>query len=551
MDQQPAEQQRVVALRRQQILNGPNLIAPVPVIRLELALRDAERAQRAPESSRARLLAQGPTLASLQAAATIADLVAQVALALQRAFGDDVRLATPAARSGRDRIELAHEYREGVLGLLAGRVAVSLVDAALVEPPEPDTVPTRLAQLHAQLVGQMRQRALSVLGRRISWEAQRRGIPCSRLHPNQRFIRLGQGRKSRRFLGSYSDATGYLPTMLATSKRTAADVLRAHGFPVPRQALAVDADEAVAAAASIGYPVVVKPERADRGLGVSIDLADEPAVRAAFAEANRFGPVLVEEQVTGEDHRVTVIQDRMVAAGRDIAARVTGDGRSTVRELIDALNEDPRRSELDFSPLKPVRPDDDILRTLASQGLALEDVPGAGQLVRLRTWWIPASDHTAEDLTDRIHPANRAMIERAVRLIGLDVAGVDFITPDISRPWREVGGAITEINPTPGLNTHGRAGAPDILRLLLEAFFPPGDDGRVPIAILIDGPGQDAAARVALRAAAVLQAAGPAVGAATARGVLVGGIDAAPGDHAGMRGARMVLDDPLTEAAVL
>ena len=560
----------VLELRRQSVLVGPSLAAPVPVIVAEYVPGDAplvgaravaavaarlSRHLPALTADRPRQDATGESPAAPGAVESLCDLAARTALALQREFGYEPLFVGRCRPGVGGSVLVAFEYVESALGLLAGEAAVAIVNAAAGsapgrggdaeagEGPEP-------GPLVLNALAWMKKGALGVLDRRVCHEAVRRGIPWSRVHPAHRVVRLGQGRRLRLFQGSYSGETSYVSTTLATAKDIAAAILRSHGVPVPRHVLVANVAAAVTAARTIGYPVVLKPRATDKGIGVSIGLTDEEAVSAAFHKAREHGLVLVEQQIAGDDHRATVIRGRVVAVGRDMPAHVVGDGHSSVRALIDALNRDPRRGDADYTVLKRVHVDEEILRTLASQQLDLDGVPEHGRRVALRWWWRNANDHTAEDLTDRIHPANREMIERAVRLIGLDVAGVDFITPDIARPWYEVGGAINEVNPTPGLNTHVRAGSPDILRILVEAFFPADDDGRIPCALLIGAPGGAATTRVGRRAAAMVALARHVVGLATADGVSIGDSVVERGDAAGLRGLRMMLEDPATAVAI-
>ncbi len=478
------------------------------------------------------------------------EMAAYVALALQREFGFEMDVARILSASADGACEACFQYQDAGLGLASGRLAVTLVDAAwsAAGAPSGSRAHSPLPGLLADGMKALRAQTLGVLTRRIVWEGERRDIPWSRIdsHSSQKTVQLGHGHKLRSFRGSYTSDTSYIATMLATSKHGACELFRSHGIPVPRQLLVNDGDAAVAAARRIGYPVVVKPEHADMGYGVRIDLNDERSIRDAFEAARSYGlPVLVGEQIRGDDYRVTLIHNRMVAAGRDIPAHVIGNGRSTIEELIAILNSDPRRGRQDYCELTTIVVDDEIRRSLEDQDVTLESVPLRGAVIRLRRWWRQSSDHTAEDVTDVVHPDNRAMFERVARLIGLDIAGIDFVTSDIRRPWTEVGGAILEINPTPGLNTHVRAGSPDIVTMVVDAFFPPGDNGRIPTAAIV-GPVS------AVRSVAeILNAAGYKVGLATDEGIEIDDTMIVRGNFPGPARAHMVLGDPLTEAAVL
>ncbi|RLA50173.1 MAG: hypothetical protein DRR42_13860 [Gammaproteobacteria bacterium] len=468
-----------------------------------------------------------------------AEMVAQVALALQREFGFEVEFARGRSPTMEGTAEVCYQHSDPVLGVLVGRMAVVLVREAASDDDK------RMATLYDQSINSLKNNAPAVLTRRIVWEAEKRNIPWSRIHATEGYVQLGHGYKQRRFNGSYTGNTPYIATKIATAKYLACDFFRSHGIPVPQQIRVLDADGAVAAALRIGYPVVLKPERMDKGLGVHINLIDEQSVREAFDSARSHGRVLIEQQIPGDDYRITLIHGRMVAAGRSQAAQVVGDGHSTIRKLIEIVNSDLRRGTQDYCELSTIVADDEIIRTLEEQKMTLDSKPETGTIIALRRWWRNGTDHSAEDMTGLVHPINRTMFERAARLIGLDIAGVDFITPDISRPWTEVGGAINEINPTPGLNTHIRAGAPAIIPMVVDTFFPVDEDGRIPTAAVCGTVG------TARRAAEILESTGYKVGLATTQGVEIDKTMVTEQDSSGLSGAHMVLGDPLTSAAVL
>ncbi|MDJ0948750.1 MAG: acetate--CoA ligase family protein [Alphaproteobacteria bacterium] len=548
-------------IHRQIAYRGASLFAAEPVVQMTVDARSVDVTRPGPLSAHvaARLARLSTTIADQFGLGeddadrsesppelSLAEIVGLTALAVQQEFGYAVGFVhvLPGADDG--TVDVVYAQRDLANGLLAGEAAVALVNAALAD--ETETGDERLAGMLTRLLDEVRRNTLSVPTRRAVWEAERRGIPWYRLHPTEDYVHLGQGHKRKRFRRNYTNETTYAATMLASNKLFAGDLFGANGLPVPRRIMVTDADAAVSAARQIGFPVVVKPNYQDMGMGVSIGLRTEDDVRAAFEKAGAYGQALVEEHIRGDDFRLTVIHGRMVAAGQDIAPRVFGDGRSSVRELIEIENRDPRRGDRDYSILTRLKIDQEVISNLAQQGHSPDSIPEAGEMVKLWPWWRIAPDSMAKDVTDRVHPANRAMAERAARLIGLDVAGVDFLTPDITRPWSEVGGAINEINPTPGLNTHLRSGVADIVRMVVDASFPPGDDGRIPTAAIT---GTRGATGIAGRVAAILASAGHTVGLATADGVEIAEDRVSQGDFAGVIGANMVLSDPLTTAGVL
>lgn len=542
-------------IRRHAVLRGANLYAPVPVSRMALDVTElglAEPGSAVQDATVEQALdriadvlpwaLQTTALVDAQTVgpeARLATLVMRCALALQREFGFEVGFGQVAASREGDGYVVTYEYRDPAHSRLAGVAAVAVVAAAM----NADLAAVLATQLEA-----LRDRTLGVVTRRLIWEAERRGIPWSRVLGSFGVVRLGQGQNQKHFYGTYSSDTSWLSSAMATSKSGAASMLRAQGIPVPRQILTLEIDEAVAAAGTLGYPLVVKPDATDQGLAVVIGIESEESLRAAFIAAREHGPVLVEQQIVGRDYRVTVIDGRMVAAGRNMPARVLGDGRRSVRELIEIENSDPRRGTRDFSIMKTIVVDAEIENTLKEQDYALESVPARDTDVALRTWWRHANDGWGLDVTADVHPDNQAMLERATRLVGLDIAGVDFITPDISQPWYEIGGAINEVNPTPGLNTHVKAGAPDINKILLEAFFAPGQDGRIPTALLLQSDRDPALAMII---DAILRSSGHCVGLAAAEGLMIDGRRVQHGESVGAGAMHRLLSDPAVSAAVV
>lgn len=524
-----------VALERRLEDVLPEMTSVTVAIRSGDSANKRESPQAEPDDDR-----EAPT-AGERSNASYAALVARAALAFQREFGFDVR-SGEVTRHDDGLDQVYYEHRDPTFALLAGSAAVSLVSFALRESH------ADLGKIRDRLLEQLRTQCLAVLNRYLICEAERRGIPWRRLHPTENCVQFVEGHKQRRFLNAFTDRTPYIATKLATSKQLTGDLLRANAIPSPRQIAVASADHAVAAARTLGYPVVVKPNAGDMAHGVSINLTTERAVREAFDEARKFGPVLVENHVPGKSHRVTVINGRMVSAIGYDPPKVAGDGSSTIAQLIEIANSDPRSGTRDFDVLHRIIVDDDLLETLGAQGLDLDHVPDAGVVVPLRRWWRGGKDYYCENMTDRVHPENRILAERAARLIGLDIAGIDFVTPDISRPCTEVGGVINEVNPTPGFMGHLQAGISMIVGRYFDTGFTSGDDGRIPVAAIC-GPADGSA--IARRAAALLTASGHVTGMADTVGVEVARERIARGDFANVAGANMTLADPRTTAAVL
>ena len=327
---------------------------------------------------------------------------------------------------------------------------------------------------------------------------------------------VGQGRRARWLRSTMTDATPGLGAMLARDKARANRLLREAGVPVPRHEEVASEQAALAAAARLGWPVVVKPADQDGGAGARAGLSTEAYVADAYRHATtRSQRVLVEQHLDGVDHRLTVVHGHLFAAYKIRRAIIVGDGTATLQGLIDAENARRREALADgTSILRPIHLQPEDLQLLEETGWCLDATPAAGQEVTLQR--MPSSSHGGVALScfGAVHPDNRVAVERAARLLRLDVAGVDFISPDISRSWREVGGAVTEVNAIP--QVYNRTDRNMVMRLLRELV--PGR-GRVPLAyVLTQG---DAPAWVEVLRERLV-AAGLCVGLTTPAGMCVG-----------------------------
>jgi cyanophycin synthetase len=392
--------------------------------------------------------------------------------------------------------------------------------------------------------------ALDQSVRALAGAASARGIPWFRLGWMTRDIQLGYGRKQRRMRETLLSTESVLAVGYAKDKAMTCGLLSAIGLPVGRYASAHSPEQAMAAARAVGFPLVLKPNFGGKGTDVMIGLSDLEAVRnAASRILPRWGQVLIQSFIPGDDHRLLVVSGRLIAAARRERAFVTGDGTQDIQELVDAANSNPRRGKGFRRLMNYIVLDDDVRRVLASQGLVLTSVPPSGSVVRLRLTANISTGATAVDVTEKIHPDNSRLAIRAAQAIGLTVAGIDFITPDIARSWRDVGGAICEVNASVGLRPHWIADSSrDVVGPILESIFTPDDDGRIPTALITGSNGKTTTARMLDH---ILREEGHVVGTATTDGVTIDGETVAEGDVAGPSGASIVLRDPTVSAAVL
>lgn len=371
----------------------------------------------------------------------------------------------------------------GVLELLPGPLRA----AGAAQQPDFD------AEL-ASLERRSRRRRTSLTTAAIALAAHQRGIPCESIGGPH--MQLGHGAVQQLVYSSVPGSAPLAATLLSCNKRRTTLRLRQLGLPVPRQ-IAVDTVEgALAAATTLGYPVAVKPQNGKQGNGVSVGLMRDDEIRAAFERAKQPNSrVLVETSVPGRTCRLLVIGGRFVAALQIAVPAVVGDGKRRIDELIEILNRDPMR---DGVRLCQVQIDADLLSNLARHGRALTDVLPAGVELPLRTAANASLGGVPTDVTDRVHPSHRELAERASAAIGLELAGIDVVSPDIGRPCDEVGTQIIEVNARPGLEMHvfpGAGRARDVASVMLEMTFPPGTTGRLPTALVLGRRGARAAVR--------------------------------------------------------
>jgi cyanophycin synthetase len=386
-------------------------------------------------------------------------------------------------------------------------------------------------------------------------EALARGIPVRRLGEATSLLVLGHGARQRRLWAAETDRTSAIAQGIAQDKALTRSLLAEVGVPVPEGRTVADVDEAIAAAQGLGWPVVVKPNAGRQGLGVSLNVGDEAGVREAFARAWAvgMGGVRVERQVRGEDYRLLVVNGRLVAAARRDPPLVVGDGVQCVAQLIQALNDDPRRAAVDHAGLlSRVDSGDPAVRDeLLRQGLGLDSAPELGRVVRLRANGNLSTGGSAVDVTDGVHPEVAARAVEAARAVGLDVAGIDVIAADIGRPLEPDNGAVIEVNAGPGLRMHlaPSEGTPrPVARAIVETLFEPGHTGRIPTVGVTGVNGKTTTARLV---AAILAGAGHHVGLTCTDGIRIGSRWIAREDCSGPQSARAVLVHPSVDAAVL
>src|SRR5919106_494407 len=469
------------------------------------------------------------------------------ALELQRETGSHVYRGKTRGAGPTGRYNVIYGYSEEQVGLAAGKLAVRLMNHLVRADPEFDF----LVELE-KLIRLAERRAFGPSTQAIIDEAAARDIPYMRLN-EQSLVQLGQGAYQKRIRATMTSSTAALAVDIAGDKKLTNQLLAAAGLPTPRSEVVRSEDEAVTAARRIGFPVVVKPLDGNHGRGVSLDVRTERDVRRGFKRArdeSRRGIVVVESFVQGNDYRVLVVGGRMVAVAQRVPAHVTGDGKSTIAELVEATNQDPRRGIGHERVLTKIKIDDAAKEMLKKQGYTVDDVPEEEAFVKLVATGNMSTGGISIDRTFEAHEENVEIAEEAARVVGLDVAGIDFLTPDISQPVRETGGAIVEVNAAPGfrLHTHPTEGESQyVAKPAIDLLFPPGSPSRIPIIAVTGSNGKTTTVRIITH---IFKSMGRKVGMTSTDGIYIDERLVKKADASGPRSAQMVLQNPRVDFAV-
>ncbi|HEY7214414.1 MAG TPA: cyanophycin synthetase [Thermoanaerobaculia bacterium] len=552
------------------VYRGPNLYALRPAIRLRVDLGELEDypTNRLPGFAD-RLLEAIPTLAehtcsygepggfvrrmTEEEGTWLGHVLEHVAIELQCLAGTPVSYGkTRGYGLPRGEYHVIYSFEEETVGLEAAELGLRLIRHLL--PPEREAHlpgPWDFAAELEDLVRLAQRRAFGPSTAALVRAAEERDIPWIRLN-DRSLVQLGHGRFQRRIQATVTSETKHTAVEIASDKRLTNQILSDLGLPVPRQMRVRGPNDAVEAAETIGYPVVVKPLDGNHGKGVAINLTSAEQVRTAFEKAYEYSSVVIVETFQeGNDYRILVVDGKVRAVAQRVPGHIVGDGRSTIAELVEIVNQDPRRGIGHEKVLTRLELDHQALRLMEEAGLAAESVLAEGEVFYLRSTGNLSTGGTSVDKTDAIHYDNRVMAERAVKAIGLDVGGVDFISPDVTRSYKEAGGAIVEINAAPGFRMHTAPteGTPrDAAGPVIDMLFPSGTPYRIPIAAITGTNGKTTTTRMVGH---ILKLSGFTVGMTTSDGVYIDGELTVSGDMTGPWASHLVLRDPSVTAAVL
>ncbi|HWS40648.1 MAG TPA: cyanophycin synthetase, partial [Arenimonas sp.] len=478
-----------------------------------------------------------------------------VAIELQNMAGEEVSFGRTRSIEGRPGVySVVYEYAQREEGIEAGELALKLLSSLLPDELSSErTVHSAWTWPEArdEFIRFAQKRALGPSTASLVRAAEERNIPWVRLN-EQSLIQLGHGKYQQRIQATITGKTPYISVELASDKEETNKILGTLGLPIPKQILVQHQDRAIEAAHKIGFPVVTKPYNGNHGRGISIRLTTDEEVAMGFLAAKEHSrSVIVESFLEGDDHRLLVVNGELVAATKRTPGQVIGDGKHTIAELVAQVNSDPRRGVGHEKVLTRIELDAQANMMMDRQELKADSVPQLGQIVPLRSTANLSTGGTATDVTDIIHPDNRDMAIRAIRAIGLDVGGVDFLSKNIAESYREIGGGICEVNAAPGFRMHvaPSEGTPrDAAGPVIDMLFPIGAPSRVPIAAITGTNGKTTTSRML---AHICKMAGYTPGMTSTDGVYIDGQRTLEGDMTGPVSARMVLSDPKIDLAVL
>jgi cyanophycin synthetase len=476
-------------------------------------------------------------------------IVEHVALELQELALMHVGFGRTRETSTSGVYQVVFEYLNEEAGRYAGRAAVRLCQSIVDRGRYPKA---ELEQDLQDLKDLWRDSALGPSTESIIKEAEKRGIPWMQL--GARFlIQLGYGVNQKRMQATMTDNTGILGVELACDKEATKRILSSTGVPVPRGTVINFLDDLQEAVEYVGgYPIVIKPLDGNHGRGITIDIQNREEAEAAYDAARQVSrSIIVERYYNGRDHRVLVVNGKVVAVAERVPAHVVGDGRSTIAELIEETNKDPNRGDGHDKILTKIELDRTSYQLLERQGYTLDSILAKDEICYLRATANLSTGGIAVDRTDEIHPENVWLAQRIVKIIGLDIAGIDIVTSDISRPLREVDGVIVEVNAAPGFRMHvaPSQGIPrNVAGAVIDMLFPNEQASRIPVLTVTGTNGKTTTTRLL---AHIYKQTNKVVGYTTTDGTYIGDYLVEVGDNTGPQSAQLILQDPTVEVAVL
>jgi cyanophycin synthetase len=472
-------------------------------------------------------------------------VIGYAALELQKLGGMPTGFMTIGNTNKEGVYNIVFSYKEEEAGLYAARAAIRIVLALL------NNTGYDIGKDIDELAYIRRYEYLGLSTGSVVDEALRRGIPYTKSHDNALII-LGYGSRQQRIQATIANTTSYIGVDLAGDKDRTKKILKEALIPIPDGVTIESQEELVEAIKEVGYPLVTKPLDGNHGRGITLDIKTFEQAIEGFKIAKEISDtVIIEKYVTGVDYRLLVINYKFVAAVKREPASVVGNGTSTIKELIDSVNADPRREKREGNILQKLDIDEVTLNILKKNHLTPDSVLPAGQVLHVKETGNVSSGAIPQDVTDEIHPHNVYMAERIARLIDLDICGIDVMSPDMKVPLKENGGAIIEVNAAPGIRMHiapAEGKSRNAAGAIVDMLFPPGTPALIPLVAVTGTNGKTTTTRLI---AHIAHLTGLNVGYVTTEGIYVNDMQLKYGDCSGPQSAKVILKDKTVDFAVL
>lgn len=466
-------------------------------------------------------------------------------IAIQNRFGYFVKYGKTRQIGNTSKYYIIYEYSNEAFAIECGRKAIEIVEAFA------EGNPIDLEEIMKDLKYISSDTDMGPSTKAIYLAAKRRGIPVTRIGDGS-ILRLGYGKYTRVVQASLTDGSSCIAVDIASDKQMTKKLLMDNNIPVPYGLVVRTEQEAFEAAVKVGYPLVIKPIDSNQGKGVTVNICSEDKIRVAFTEARKYSKkVIVERFVCGKDYRVLVVGEKVCAVAERRPPRVTGDGISTIAQLVEYENANPLRGEDHEKPLTLIKFDDISLNYLKTQGYSPDTILKPGQTVNLRQNGNISTGGTAKNCTREIHPKNAQYALAAAKAMGLDIAGIDFSAQDISIPIDNNRGAIIEVNAAPGLrmHIHPSEGEPvNVADAILDMMYPSNKPVSIPVAAVTGTNGKTTTTRLIRHTLSIM---GYNVGMTSTSGIYIGNECVQKGDNTGPVSAEVILTNKEVDIAVL
>ncbi len=540
-------------------LTGPNYYSYKPTIWIELDIEHFEElpSNKIPEFTD-RLLEAMPSLYThtcsrgyeggfverLREGTWMGHILEHMAIELQSLAGIDVKRGKTVTSERKGIYYVTYRYEEKKSGFYAFEAAIEIVEAVVdgqavsIEP----YVKKIEALYFANKLGPSTEAVYKA--------AYERMIPVEQIDDDS-ILRLGTGRKQKRMEATMSSETSFLAVEYACDKEMTKRMLDEVSLPVPEGCVISNEEELLQEAEHLGYPLVLKPINGRQGQGVSTNIQSKEELLSAFTQQKNVDKLILERYYPGDDYRFTVVNGELIAASLRLPPYVIGNGKDSIRALIEEENKNPLRGEGHEKPMTKIPVNESVCQYLNQAGLDLDSVPDYGRVIPLLGNANLSTGGLAIDVTDQVHPSYRQIAESSAKTIGLDIAGIDMIIDDIKAEFKPGRAAVLEVNAAPGIRMHhypSSGTARDVGGAIIDYLFKDYRDAAIPTVAVTGTNGKTTTVRLISH---FLQQSGKTIGMAHSDGVYIGKRCIDKGDCSGPVSARKVLHHPEVDAAVL